>query len=98
MARVGDHAARSLAAIEQCPCVAFPRPFELGAGSKLFFVGYGTAEQVRQLGKWPSRKKAPASRAPSPLLILAVLGSNNLPEIRQSLREWEARRVVEGIS
>jgi hypothetical protein len=33
-----------------------------------------------------------------PLLILAVLGSNNLPEIRQSLREWEARRVVEGIS
>jgi hypothetical protein len=30
------------AAIEQYPCVAFPRPFELGAGSKLFVVGHGT--------------------------------------------------------
>ena len=40
-------------------------PASMGAGSKLFFVGYGTAEQVRQLGKWPRRKKAPASRAPS---------------------------------
>jgi hypothetical protein len=30
------------AAIEQYRCVAFPRPFKLGAGSKLFFVGHGT--------------------------------------------------------
>jgi hypothetical protein len=39
---VGDHAAHSLAAIEQYPFVAFPRPFELGAGGELFFVGHGT--------------------------------------------------------
>jgi hypothetical protein len=32
---VRDHAAHSPAAIEQYPHVAFPRPFELGAGSKL---------------------------------------------------------------
>jgi hypothetical protein len=37
-----DHAAHSPAAIEQYPGVVFPRPFELGAGSKLFFVGHGT--------------------------------------------------------
>ena len=32
----------SPAAIKQYPSVAFPRPFELGTGSKLFFVGHGT--------------------------------------------------------
>jgi hypothetical protein len=30
--------------MEQFPSVAFPRPFELGAGSKFFFVGPGTPE------------------------------------------------------
>ena len=44
---VGDHAARSPAAIEQYLCVAFPRPFELGAGSKLVFVGHGTPKKCK---------------------------------------------------
>ena len=35
-----DHPAHSPPAIEQYPCVAFPRPFKLGAGSKLFFVSH----------------------------------------------------------
>jgi hypothetical protein len=50
--------------------------------------GFSAAEQVRQLGKWPRRKKAPASR--DPLLILAVLGSNNSPEIRQFIARMGA--------
>src|ERR1700730_4560929 len=37
----------SPAAIEQYPCVAFPRPFELGAGRELFFVGHGTPKKCK---------------------------------------------------
>jgi hypothetical protein len=50
--------------------------------------GFSAAEQVRQLGKWPRRKKAPASR--DPLLILTVLASNNWPEIRQFIARMGA--------
>jgi hypothetical protein len=35
--------------VEQYPGVAFPRPFKLGAGSKLFFVGHGTPKK-RKIG------------------------------------------------
>jgi hypothetical protein len=47
MVLIGYDTPHSPAAIEQYPCVAFPRPFELGAGSKLFFVGHATPKSAK---------------------------------------------------
>ena len=38
--KADDGFSHSPVAIEQYPCVSFPRPFELGAGSKLFVVSH----------------------------------------------------------